>query len=194
MAVTGAAFGLLFAKWSSALLVQQLSTWESTVSLDLALDWRVLGFTAALACLSAITAGVAPVIGLRSVTAGRGAQGRGPRDCGRPALCRAQCARRRPDCRLTRPGRRGRTVPAYVCVAQPVAAWLRARAAARRGVEPPGERRPARGARCARRAPAGRGGGGARRAFGIGLREPAARRGRLGNRSWSASAMGRWCA
>ena len=70
VAVTGAAFGLVFAKWSSALLVQQLSTWESTVSLDLALDWRVLGFTAALACLSAITAGVAPVIGLRSVTPG----------------------------------------------------------------------------------------------------------------------------
>jgi putative ABC transport system permease protein len=70
VAVTGAAFGLLFAKWSSALLVRQLSTWESTVSLDLALDWRVLGFTAALACLSAITAGVAPVLGLRSVTPG----------------------------------------------------------------------------------------------------------------------------
>jgi putative ABC transport system permease protein len=70
VAVSGAALGLIFAKWSSALLVQQLSTWESTVSLDLALDWRVLGFTAALACLSAITAGVAPVIGLRSVTPG----------------------------------------------------------------------------------------------------------------------------
>ena len=70
VAVTGAALGLAFAKWSSALLVQQLSTWENTVSLDLALDWRVLGFTAALACLSAIVAGVAPVIGLRSLTPG----------------------------------------------------------------------------------------------------------------------------
>ena len=70
VAATGAAVGLLFAKWSSALLVQQLNTWESTVSLDLALDWRVLGFTAALACLSAITAGVAPVIGLKRVAAG----------------------------------------------------------------------------------------------------------------------------
>jgi putative ABC transport system permease protein len=70
VAMTGAAFGLVFAKWSSALLVQQLSTWQRTVSLDLAFDWRVLGFTAALACLSAITAGVAPVIGLKSVTAG----------------------------------------------------------------------------------------------------------------------------
>ena len=70
VAVSGATFGLLFAKWSSALLVQQLSTWENTVSLDLALEWRVLGFTAGLACLSAITAGVAPVVGLKSVTPG----------------------------------------------------------------------------------------------------------------------------
>ena len=70
VAVAGAAFGLVFAKSSSALLVQQLSTWQSTVSLDLALDWRVLAFTAALACLSALTAGVAPVLGLKSVTPG----------------------------------------------------------------------------------------------------------------------------
>jgi predicted permease len=68
--VIGAGIGLLFAKWSSALLVQQLSPWEDTVSLDLGIDWRVLGFTAALASLSAITAGVAPVVGLRSVTPG----------------------------------------------------------------------------------------------------------------------------
>jgi len=70
VAVTGAGLGLVFASWSSALLVQQLSTWESTVSLDLALDWRVLSFSAALACLSAITAGVAPMLGLKSVTPG----------------------------------------------------------------------------------------------------------------------------
>jgi putative ABC transport system permease protein len=70
VAGTGAALGLVFASWSSALLVRQLNTWQSTVSLDLALDWRVLGFTAALACLSALAAGVAPVSGLRSVTPG----------------------------------------------------------------------------------------------------------------------------
>jgi predicted permease len=70
VAMTGAAFALMFAKWSSALLVQQLSTWQSTVSLDLALDWRVLAFTAVLACLSALIAGVAPVLGLKSVGAG----------------------------------------------------------------------------------------------------------------------------
>ena len=70
VAVTGAAFGLVFARWSSALLVQQLSTWQRIVSLDLALDWRVLAFTAAAACLSAIAAGAAPALGLKSVSAG----------------------------------------------------------------------------------------------------------------------------
>jgi predicted permease len=70
LAVTGAAVGLMFAKWSSALLVQQLNTWQTKVSLDLALDGRVLAFTAALACVSALIAGVAPVLGLKSVAPG----------------------------------------------------------------------------------------------------------------------------
>ena len=70
MATIGAALGLLFAKWGSALLVQQLGTWESTVSLDLALDWRVLVFTATLACLCAMSAGVAPMFALKSVAPG----------------------------------------------------------------------------------------------------------------------------
>ena len=78
MAVTGAAVGLVFASWSSALLVQQLSTWQT---LDLALDWRVLAFTAALACLSALIAGVAPALGLNRWTR-RGAQELGSRDRG----------------------------------------------------------------------------------------------------------------
>lgn len=70
VATAGAALGLVFAGWSGALLVRQLSTWESDVSLELALDWRVLGFSVALACASAIGAGVAPALGLRSVAAG----------------------------------------------------------------------------------------------------------------------------
>ncbi|MPY88390.1 MAG: FtsX-like permease family protein [Luteitalea sp.] len=70
VAMAGAALGLVFASWSGALLVRQLTTWESNVSLELVLDWRVLGFTAALACASAIVAGVAPVLGLQSVAAG----------------------------------------------------------------------------------------------------------------------------
>jgi len=74
VAMTGAALGLVFAKWSSALLVQQLG---STVSLDLALDWRVLVFTATLTCLCAISAGVAPMIGVTSVAPGEALKGAG---------------------------------------------------------------------------------------------------------------------
>ena len=70
VAMIGAGVGLLFAKWGSALLVRQLGTWESTVSLDLALDWRVLVFTATLTCLCAITAGVAPMFAVKSVAPG----------------------------------------------------------------------------------------------------------------------------
>jgi hypothetical protein len=40
------------------------------VSLDLTLDWRVLVFTATLACLCAITAGVAPMFAMKSVAPG----------------------------------------------------------------------------------------------------------------------------
>jgi putative ABC transport system permease protein len=70
VAMAGAGIGLVFARWSSALLVQQLATWQSTVSLDLALDWRVLAFTASLTCLCAITAGVAPMIAVKGVAPG----------------------------------------------------------------------------------------------------------------------------
>jgi putative ABC transport system permease protein len=81
VAVAGAALGLAFAMWGSALLVQQLNTWQNSVSLELPLDWRVLGFTALLACLSAVAAGVAPVIGLKSVAAGEAL-----RDAGRSVM------------------------------------------------------------------------------------------------------------
>lgn len=77
VAVVGAALGLAFAKWSSALLVHQLDTWQSSVALDLALDWRVLAFTAGLACLCAISVGVAPMIGVKSVAPGEALRGAG---------------------------------------------------------------------------------------------------------------------
>jgi predicted permease len=76
-AAAGAALGLVFARWSSDLLVRQLGTWERTVSLDLALDWRVLVFTATLACLCAITAGIAPMIAVKGVAPGEALKGAG---------------------------------------------------------------------------------------------------------------------
>ena len=82
VATAGAAAGLVFASWAGALLVRQLGTWRETIALDLHLDWRVLGFTTALACLTALVAGVAPAFGVKRVApnealkdAGRGIAG-----------------------------------------------------------------------------------------------------------------------
>ena len=68
LAGIGAVLGLLYAQWGSQFLVQQLSTWESQPRLDLALDWRVLGFTASVALATSLLFGVAPVAGLSGVS------------------------------------------------------------------------------------------------------------------------------
>jgi predicted permease len=60
LSALGAAVGLVAAHWTSRLLVQQLST--DTVSLSLALDWRVLSFTAGLSVLTAMVFGIAPAL------------------------------------------------------------------------------------------------------------------------------------
>jgi putative ABC transport system permease protein len=63
----GAALGLVFAAWTSQLLVDQLSTGTTAirdagraVQLPLVLDWRVLGFASAVAMLSGLIFGLAP--------------------------------------------------------------------------------------------------------------------------------------
>jgi predicted permease len=61
LALMGAAAGLLFARWSSALVVGWLSQGGRAVSLDLSLDWRVFGFTIAVATATGILFGLAPV-------------------------------------------------------------------------------------------------------------------------------------
>ncbi len=49
LSVTGGLLGILFAQWGTALLVSFLSTASNRVFLDLSLNWRILGFTAAVA-------------------------------------------------------------------------------------------------------------------------------------------------
>ena len=58
----GAALGLVFAYWGSRMLVGQLATATNNVFLDLSLDWRVLGFTAAVAVGTAVLFGTAPAL------------------------------------------------------------------------------------------------------------------------------------
>ncbi|MFB3855511.1 MAG: ABC transporter permease [Vicinamibacterales bacterium] len=60
IAALGAALGLLFAEWGSRLLVAQLSSQTRVVFLDMPLDWRVLGFTSAVAVLTALLFGSVP--------------------------------------------------------------------------------------------------------------------------------------
>ena len=110
----GAAFGLLFAQWGSRLIVAQLSTPRSTVVLDLALDWRVVGFTALVAVATALLFGVAPALRVRRVDPNdalkeqaRTFAGEGRRMFGAPLLV-VQVALH------ARPGRRGGTVHADV--------------------------------------------------------------------------------
>ncbi len=50
--------------------MRQLATWRGTVTLDLSLDWRVLAFTTALACLTAIIAGILPALAVTGVAPG----------------------------------------------------------------------------------------------------------------------------
>jgi putative ABC transport system permease protein len=60
LSVIGAALGVLVAQWSGRFLVRQLSSQRNVVFLDLALDWQVLLFTAAVAVATALLFGTAP--------------------------------------------------------------------------------------------------------------------------------------
>jgi putative ABC transport system permease protein len=88
LSTTGALVGLLFARWGSRLLVRQLSTSTNNVFLDLSLDWRVLGFTAAVAATTAVLFGTVPALrGMRvQPNEALKAQGRGVVGDGRLGL------------------------------------------------------------------------------------------------------------
>jgi len=63
LACAGAVTGLILAMWASRVLVSQLSPSGEAVFLKLALDWRVIGFTAAVAIATALIFGTSPAFG-----------------------------------------------------------------------------------------------------------------------------------
>ena len=67
LAAAGGAAGLAIANAGAALLIRQLGSDASSVTLDLSLDWRVLGFTAAASLGAMLLFGVAPAFGIRAV-------------------------------------------------------------------------------------------------------------------------------
>jgi putative ABC transport system permease protein len=77
LAGAGAALGLLFAYWTSRLLVNQLSTQVSRVYLDLSIDWRVFLFATSLTCGTALLFGTLPAIRAMRVNPNESLQGRG---------------------------------------------------------------------------------------------------------------------
>jgi putative ABC transport system permease protein len=67
MAAAGAMLGLIFAQWASRALVAQLTALSGQVSLDLALDWRVLAFTTGVTCGTVLLFGLAPAFGVSGI-------------------------------------------------------------------------------------------------------------------------------
>jgi putative ABC transport system permease protein len=62
LALAGAAGGVLLAHWGTRLLVRNFSTSGNELFLDLSPDWRVLGFTVAVAIFAAILFGILPAL------------------------------------------------------------------------------------------------------------------------------------
>jgi putative ABC transport system permease protein len=62
LAVLGAAVGLAVAAWGSRMLVAQLSTAESPVTLDLSFDWVVLAYTTAVTVATVMFFGTVPAL------------------------------------------------------------------------------------------------------------------------------------
>src|SRR5918992_1280131 len=84
LSATGAILGLAFAQWGSRLLVRQLSTSVNNVFLTLSIDWRILGFTAAVAIATAVSFGMAPALRGTRVQPNDALKARGRGNAGEP--------------------------------------------------------------------------------------------------------------
>lgn len=62
LSLVGAIAGLAMASWGSQALVAMLSTRTNLVALDLSMDWRVFGFTAAVGLITGLLFGVVPAL------------------------------------------------------------------------------------------------------------------------------------
>jgi putative ABC transport system permease protein len=67
LAMAGGLAGLAVARWGAPFLIRQLGSDLGAVTLDLSIDWRVLGFTAAASLAATLLFGLAPALGLGRV-------------------------------------------------------------------------------------------------------------------------------
>src|SRR5262249_51916007 len=70
LSALGAGGGLLVARWMSEFLVGFLRTESNRLFVDLATDWRVFGFTGALAVATCLIVGLTPAIRATSTAPG----------------------------------------------------------------------------------------------------------------------------
>jgi putative ABC transport system permease protein len=76
----GALLGILFARWGCALLVRFISTTKNPVFLQLSLDSRILGFTAAIAVLTGVLFGLIPALRSTRISLSGAMKGSQPTD------------------------------------------------------------------------------------------------------------------
>jgi len=62
LSAAGAGLGLAFARWGAALLVREFSVDDPPITLDVGIDWMVLGFTALVAVITAVLFGTVPAL------------------------------------------------------------------------------------------------------------------------------------
>ncbi|MDE3136714.1 MAG: ABC transporter permease [Acidobacteriota bacterium] len=62
LALGGAAAGIVVAQWGDSLLVRLVSTAQTRIFLELSPDWRVVGFTIAVAMLTGVLFGILPAL------------------------------------------------------------------------------------------------------------------------------------
>ncbi len=62
LSAVGAALGVLFALWGSQLIVNQIAGATALVTLDIGLDWRMLGFTGIVAIATTLVFGIGPTM------------------------------------------------------------------------------------------------------------------------------------
>ncbi len=62
LSAVGASLGVLFAVWGSQLIVAQIGSATNRVFLDVGVDWRMLGFTSAVAITTTLLFGMAPTM------------------------------------------------------------------------------------------------------------------------------------
>jgi predicted permease len=82
LSLAGGGAGVVVARWGTALLVHVISTQRTPVFLDLALNWRMMAFTAAVVILTSLVFGMLPAlrstrVPLAGVTRGTSATAQG---------------------------------------------------------------------------------------------------------------------